>query len=458
MKINFKHLAILAIFMQSLAIAAQPADWPKNPVMYEVNLRHHTAEGTIKAFIPEVEKLHAMGVNILWIMPVQPIGYKKRKAKGDLFVEDIADSILKKKYLGSPYSIQNYTAVNPDYGTTADFKKLVEACHARGMKIILDWVGNHTAWDHAWIQSHPDWYTHNSAGEITDPLNEQGQSIGWTDVADLNYDNEAMQQQMIADMAYWLDSCNIDGFRCDVAMSIPSSFWNKAHQELNKHKSIFMLAESEEHDMGQFTEAFDAYYAWEMHHFLNQIAQGKKTAQSLDTLLKRKYATFPKNVYAMNFITNHDENSWNGTEYERMGKAWKAMAVYTFTIPGIPLLYTGQETGNNKRMRFFEKDTADHASNAKEYETFYTALATLKRNNAALSAIPAHNKGVFLDAKNPNILVYCQKYKGNWVWVAINMSDKAQTIGTKIPKGKVYMEEGIQGKTLEPWGYQIRIK
>ncbi|MFY7848159.1 MAG: alpha-amylase family glycosyl hydrolase, partial [Bacteroidia bacterium] len=215
-----------------------------NPLLYEVNLRQHTPEGTIAAFQAQLDRMTALGVDMIWLMPVQPIGERKRKAKGDLFVEDIADTSLHKQYLGSPYSIRDYRAVNPDFGTLEEFRALVQACHARKIRVILDWVGNHTAWDHPWISTHPDWYTKNANGGITDPLNEQGQSMGWTDVADLDYSNRAMRKEMIAAMRFWLDSTGIDGFRCDVAMSVPADFWEEARQAFSDYKDLFMLAES----------------------------------------------------------------------------------------------------------------------------------------------------------------------------------------------------------------------
>lgn len=446
-------LCIVAAF-SSKKVSSQPSDWPKNPLIYEVNVRQHTEEGTLRGFAREVPKLRELGVNVIWFMPIQPIGMKKRKAKGDLFVEDITDTAMRKKYLGSPYSISNYTAVNPDYGTLSDFKNLVKACHAAGMKVILDWVGNHTAWDHAWITDHPDWYTKDKLGNITDPLNEQGISIGWTDVADLNYSNAEMTNEMVKSMRFWLDSTGIDGFRCDVAMSVPAEFWNKARKELEDGgKKIFMLAESEEHDMGQFKGAFNAYYGWELHHAMNEVAKGKKKALYLDTLLRKKLSTFPTNVYSMNFITNHDENSWNGTEFERMKSAWKAMAVFVFTTPGIPLLYTGQEYGNNIRLKFFEKDTIRPQSDYFDYFGFYKQLGQLRTQTPALGTSAELNTFQSFKSKNNNVLIFKRKLGSEQYWICLNLSEMCFKKAVKLPKGEILL--GTTSRNLNAWDYKV---
>lgn len=451
-----KIIPLILMLAAGLPVSwAQPSDWPKNPIIYEVNLRHHTPEGSLAAFRRELPKLKQLGVNVLWFMPVQPIGEKKRKAKGDLFVEDITDAAEKGRYLGSPYSISDYTQVNPLFGSMDEFKNLVKECHGMGMKVILDWVGNHTSWDHPWISKNPDWYTKDKNGNITDPLNEEGNSMGWTDVADLNYANMDMRKAMIQDMKFWIEQCDMDGFRCDVAMSVPADFWDAARKEIEKVKPIFMLAESEEHDMAQFKGAFNAYYGWEMHHVLNEISHGSKTARRIDTVMVRKMKTFPANVYMMNFITNHDENSWKGTEFERMGPAWKVMAAYTFTAPGIPLLYTGQEYGNSKRLRFFEKDTVRPQTD-QDYFSFYRQLCQLRTSQTALGTTSSLNTWKVIPSGDKNVLVFERKSKGNCVWVCLNMGSASVTPSVKVPKGKILLgNECYQNKKLAPWGYLV---
>lgn len=433
------------------------SDWMPEAIIYEVNLRHHTPEGTLAAFAGQLDSLKDLGVNVLWFMPIQPIGIEKRKAKGDLFAADIKDSMERARYLGSPYSIRNYTEINPDYGTMDEFKSLVKRCHEAGFKVILDWVGNHTSWDHPWISEHPDWYTKNKKGEITDPLNEKGESIGWTDVADLNYDNKDMRKAMASSMKFWVDECDIDGFRCDVAMNVPADFWEYAKNELEKTKPMFMLAESEEHDMRQFDSAFNAYYGWEMHHVMNEIYKGNKTPKYLDTLLQKKSVKFKKDVFAMNFITNHDENSWNGTEFERMGEAWKAMAVFAFTSPGIPLMYTGQEKGLKKRLRFFEKDTVI-ASTDFDYFGFYQQILKIRREHTALWALPENKNVTFIPTANSNLLMFSRENGEDRLRIAINMSIETVKLTPGLPENsKFLLMDGYQREksSLGPWGFVV---
>jgi glycosidase len=442
---------------EAITPSEKVADWMPKAIIYEVNLRHHTPEGTLAAFEKELDSLKELGINLLWFMPIQPIGIEKRKAKGDLFAADIADSIEREKYLGSPYSIMNYTDVNPDYGTLKEFKALVDQCHQKGFKVILDWVGNHTSWDHPWIKAHPDWYTKNKTGEITDPLNEKGESIGWTDVAELNYESKDLWKEMTAAMKFWVDECDVDGFRCDVAMNVPADFWEYAKKELEKSKPVFMLAESEEHDMRQFDTAFNAYYGWEMHHVMNEIYKGNKSPRYLDTLLQSKNKKFKSEVFAMNFITNHDENSWNGTEFERMGEAWKAMAVFAFTTPGMPLMYTGQEKGLKKRLRFFEKDTAV-ASGDFDYFGFYKALLAVRQSNEALWAKPDNKQITFIPTSNPNLLMYTRESGSNKLRVIINMSKETLKVTPNLPENAKYLiMDGYNRdkNTINPWGFVV---
>jgi glycosidase len=294
-------------------------EWAKNAVIYEVNLRQYTPEGTFKAFEQHLPRLKAMGVDILWLMPVNPIGIKNRKGS-----------------LGSYYSIKDYLGINPEFGTLDDFKSLIKKIHALGMHVIIDWVANHTSWDNNLITEHPDWYTHDPGGKIIPPVAD------WTDVADLNYDKKELREYMTNALIYWVKETGIDGFRCDVAGMLPVHFWNEAIPKVKAIKHVFMLAEDETPEMHD--TAFDMTYSWEVYHMMNDIAKGKKTADKMDSVLKKDAAKFPPNAYRMQFTTNHDENSWNGTEYARLGDGAKAFAVMSYTIPGMPLIYSGQES------------------------------------------------------------------------------------------------------------------
>ncbi len=332
-------------------------EWSKNATIYEANIRQITPEGTLKAFEGQLESIQELGIKIIWLMPVQPIGELNRKGG-----------------LGSPYSIKDYTAVNPDFGDLNDFKSLVKRAHELDMKIILDWVANHSAWDNQWTIDHPEYYTKDSLGDFMPP------NPDWSDVLDLNYDNKEMRVAMIDAMKYWVTECDIDGFRCDVAWNVPLDFWNRTREELDAIKPIFILAEAEEENYHE--EAFDMSYGWELMHLLKHVVNGDSTVNSIDKYMLRQKDRFTKNDYRMHFLTTHDENSWNGTIEERFGESEKAIAVLTYTIYGMPLIYSGQEYGNNKALAFFEKDNPTYTQ--PEIFDFYKTLITLNRDNKAL--------------------------------------------------------------------------
>ena len=350
-------------------------------IIYEANIRQYSPEGTFNAFTKDIPKLKELGVSIIWLMPIHPISIKNRKAEGDLMVHDIEDPEVRKKYLGSYYAVADYSAVNPEFGTLEDFRALVKEAHAHNMYVILDWVPNHTGWDHAWISTNPDYYTKNDKNEITDPLNEDGSSIGWTDVADLNYDNPDLHEAMIKQMAYWVEEEGIDGFRCDVAGSVPLKFWRKAIPALRAIDTVFMLAEAWEPEL-LHDNLFEMAYAWEGHHVMNQIAKGEKSAAEWDAYITRKTQQYEANDILMNFVTNHDENSWNGTIQERMGPNANLFTVLSCLTPGMPLIYSGQEYDLNHRLKFFEKDSIPKTKGS-SWELL-TKLANLKTTREAL--------------------------------------------------------------------------
>lgn len=341
-----------------------PPEWTRSAAIYEINVRQYTPEGTISALIPHIPRLRSLGVDVVWVMPIQPIGVARRKG-----------------VLGSPYSVSSYTEVNPAFGTKADFRSFVEASHEAGLRVVLDWVPNHTAFDHPWITQHPDWYVHRADGSIMNARDGENHETDWTDVAELNYDNPDMRRAMIADMRYWLEAMDVDGFRCDVASGVPTDFWIGARAELSRVKrDLFWLAEAE--DPALYV-AFDMTYGWQFHHLLNELAQGKRPTSDIDAYLAQQAARYPSNAYRMYFTSNHDENSWNGSEFERMGANHQAAFVLSSTMSeSMPLLYTGQEASLNKRLRFFEKDTVDW--NGPSLGSFYASTIDLKHRNAAL--------------------------------------------------------------------------
>ncbi|MEZ4874623.1 MAG: alpha-amylase family glycosyl hydrolase [Flavobacteriaceae bacterium] len=355
----------------------------ESAVIYEANIRQYSPEGTFNAFSKDIPQLKELGVKIIWLMPIYPISMEKRKAKGDLLVADIEDPEERKKYLGSPYAVANYTEVNPDMGTMEDFAKLVETAHENGMYVVLDWVPNHTGWDHEWITTHPEYYTKNAKGEITDPIQDNGEPWGWTDVADLNYDNQEMRQAMINEMLYWVTEQNIDGFRCDVAHGVPLDFWEKCIPTLREKKALFMLAEAELPYLMTGENLFDMSYAWEGHHVLNEIAQGKANVKRFDAYMDSIAVKFEKDDILMNFVTNHDENAWAGYLKERMGDASETMTALTYLMPGMPLIYSGEEYDMNYRLSFFGKDTIPKTKGV--MWPLLEQLGQLKNNESALN-------------------------------------------------------------------------
>jgi len=449
---KFKNLFFIPILALAL-FACQPAvktnpvttgipEWTKNSVLYEVNIRQYTPEGTFKAFETHLPRLKELGVDILWIMPIHPISEKNRKGS-----------------LGSYYAVKDYKGINPEFGTLEDFKGLVNKAHEMGFKVIIDWVANHTGWDNQWITDHKDWYTQDSLGNVVPP------NPDWSDIADLNFDSQPMRRAMIDAMDYWVKETNIDGFRCDVAWGVPQDFWEAATASLDSIKPVYMLAEDEDHP-ALLEKAFESNYAWRLHHILNEVAQGKKTAADI-----QKYYTDSVNKYApgafpMQFITNHDENSWQGTEYERMGEAVKTFATLTFIIEGIPLLYSGQEAGLNKRLLFFEKDTINWSN--LEMQKYYQSLISLKKSNAALWNGTAGAPMVFVETSAPqNMLAFTREKDKNQVLAVFNLSAQSVEATIQMPQAGDYteyfsgqsmrLEKGSTIK-LDKWGYQVFVR
>lgn len=415
---------------ESTVIVQGPGEYLSDAVIYEVNLRQYTPEGTIAAFRKELGQLKKLGVKVLWFMPIQPIGELNRKGS-----------------LGSYYSIKDYTSVNPEFGTMDEFKALVKECHEMGFKVILDWVGNHSAFDHRWVEEHPGWYTRDSSGNIIPPVAD------WSDVADLNYNAAGLRNAMKEAMKFWVKECDIDGFRCDVAFMVPSDFWSDVRRSLDSLKPVFMLAEAEEHDMGLYKSAFDAYYGWELHHVMNEVAKGKKDVTDFDSVYQKKKKVFGKRIYSMNFITNHDENSWNGTEYERLGEKWKAMAVLSYMWPGIPLLYTGQEKGLNKRLRFFDKDTVLAAENANMYFDFYRQLNDLKKSQESLY-ISTDTTDFQIKQLAEGVAQLERKNGNNRLSAILNFSDQTYSLQGTMDKNPI-LQGGYNQGALAPNGYVI---
>lgn len=415
--------------------------WTKDAVIYEVNLRQYTKEGTIKAFMEELPRLDSLGVDILWFMPIHPISEKNRKGR-----------------MGSYYSIQDYEAVNPDLGSEADFKALVDEAHRRGLYVILDWVANHTGWDHPWLEKHPEWYSQDSSGQIIMPA-----GTDWSDVADLNYENQDMQESMIRALEYWVKEFDIDGYRCDMAGMVPTAFWERARKRLDALKPLFMLAEDES-NLSLLEYAFEANYGWSMHHVMNAVAQGEEGVDAFDKYFAEHRDSMLEGRFSMHFITNHDENSWQGTEFERMGDAVEAFAAFSFTIPGMPLIYTGQEFGNRRQLKFFEKDifTRDRP----ELQKFYQNMISLKKNNPALhnGAYGGDFQTIAIEGAD-RIYAFSRTKGGNTVVAIFNFSNKEAHFSLKNLSKEGSYRDYLKGEdlilsnqkqiTLGPWAYLL---
>ncbi len=378
-------------------------EWAKDAVIYEVNVRQYTKEGTFAAFSEHLQTLKDMGINTLWFMPIHPISETRRSGT-----------------LGSYYSITDYREVNPEFGTKADFKALVDQAHGMGFHIMMDWVANHTGWDCAWIQDHPDWYTRGANGEITDPV-----GMGWPDVADLNYDNMEMRAEMIACMKYWVEEFDIDGFRCDYAAGVPVDFWEAARGEIEKVKPVLMLAEDSD-SRALLKYAFDLNYNWELYDTLRYVVIGNKRANDVRYQIPKNY---PDGTYRLNFLNNHDKNSWERTITGAFGKeALPAMFCLIYTIPGIPLIYTGDEIGLDHKIAFMEKDPVNWNSSDVSYRELLAELGSIRGGNPALHAGNYGGAIEYLDLDVDSVLAFTREAHGNKVTCIFNLYKKESTI------------------------------
>lgn len=390
-------------------------EWSRNAVIYEVNLRQFTESGKASDFAKELPRLKDLGVDILWFMPIHPISKQDRKGT-----------------LGSYYAVADYTAFNPEFGTIEEFKDVVKQAHDQGMKVILDWVPNHSGRDNKWVTEHPDWYEKDSLGNMKGVYD-------WTDVYVFDYSNPEMRKGMIDAMKFWLTEVGVDGFRCDVAGEVPTDFWDEARPQLqNAKEDLFMLAEASKPELQK--NGFDMGYNWPMKDLFSEIAatsgqytfkgsDGKvrefpeKHAVDIVTMVQNQSEEYPKDTYLMNMVTNHDLNSWEGTEFDRLGNLTDAFAVLSYTLPGMPLIYTGQETGMNRAFEFFEKDKAPQWEPRNEYFTFYQNLNRLKHNQAALAAGLEGGEMVSYAAGSPDVIAFSREKDGSKVVVLANLGN-----------------------------------
>lgn len=431
-------------------------EWSRNAVIYEVNLRQYTEGGTVKEFEGQLQRLKELGVDILWFMPVHPISQDGRKGE-----------------LGSYYAVQDYTAFNPEFGTIDEFKDVVKKAHSLGMKVILDWVPNHTGRDNRWVTEHPDWYAKDSLGNMYGPYD-------WTDVYKLDYNNKEMRAAMVDAFKFWLTEVDVDGFRCDVAGEVPTDFWDEARPQLDSVKEVFMLAEASKPELQ--ANGFDMGYNWPMKDLFSEIAatsgqytfkdaEGNmrsfpaKHAVAIDSLLAVQEKQYPRDTYLMNMITNHDLNSWEGTEQERLGNLSDAFAVLSYTLPSMPLIYTGQETGMNRAFEFFKKDVPPVWEPRNSYFEFYQKLNHLKHTQPALQAGIDGGEVVRYPTESDDLYIFSRSVDNTTVYVFVNLGASAADVKYKdaAPQGDKTTVNFFTGVTeefptsLQPGEYKVYV-
>ncbi|MCH5214530.1 MAG: alpha-amylase [Muribaculaceae bacterium] len=405
--------ALFAALVLPAAAAVPAPDWMSNAVIYEANLRQGTTERNLKGLQKELPRLKDLGVDIIWLMPIHPISEKNRKGE-----------------LGSYYAVQDYKAVNPEFGTFEDLKEFVSTAHGLGLKVILDEVCNHTGADNAWVTEHPEYYAKDADGNMISPFD-------WTDVYKLDYTNPGTRAAMTDALKFWIEEADIDGYRCDVAMEVPVDYWEEVIPQLRAIKPVFMLAEASEPAL--MVNAFNADYAWPMKDVFNAIAftqgvneyakrEGKTYeptyATAIFDLLKRQEKEYPAGAIHMNMVTNHDLNSWEGTEMERYGAGLGTFAILSYTLPGMPMMYTGQEVGFNHPFEFFVQDpvTPDYTSN--DFTTFYEMLNALKATHQALNVNNPEGEMVQYTTISPNVAAFSRTAPGDVVTVMANLGNE----------------------------------
>ena len=420
---------------KSESVSSHP-EWIMQGDIYEVNVRQYTPEGTLNSFAKHLDRLKEMGVQTIWFMPINPISLVDRKGS-----------------LGSYYAVSDYTALNPEFGTMADFIQIVKSIHSKGMKVIIDWVPNHTGADHRWLTEQPDFFVKDKNGKAA-------MAVDWADTRQLDYKNTVMQDSMIAAMKFWISKTDIDGFRCDVAWNVPADFWRKCIPQLKSMKSIFMLAEGDSAYLPQ--SGFDAVYPWHMFKMMEKIAKGTRPAFGLDSVKNESDKLYPENTIQMYFTSNHDENSWNNADYGTFpGPVHEPFAVFTQTMANsVPLIYGGQEEPVLRAIKFFDKDpmTFEKLQRA----DFYKTLLHLRKSSMARSADASFRK---INAGDEKAVYAFVREKGNEkVLVILNLSNSEQSITIKdktllrnarnVFKGTVAPLSNKEWK-MKPWGYEV---
>lgn len=418
-------------------------EWSKNATIYEVNVRQYTPEGNFEAFKKHLPRLKAMGIDIIWLMPIHPIGELKRKGS-----------------LGSYYSVKDYYGVNPEFGTLDEFKALVDTIHEMGMYVIIDWVANHSAWDNPLAKEHPEWYTHTKSGDF-----QPTPWYDWDDIIDFDYNQPVIRQYMTEVMKYWVRETNIDGYRCDVGGFIPVDFWENLRSELDSIKPVFMLAEWESRDLHK--KAFDMTYSWSLWEKMHAAAKENKGIGGLIEYLAHDVNTFPHGAYRMTFTDNHDKNSWEGNPYANFGEALEASQVLAALVNGMPLVYSGQEAGLARSLAFFDKDEIEWKKHPSA--TLYAKLFELKHKNQALwnGAYGGEMVRIFNDQmdkiisfereKYDDAVVLIINYSNQKTTVVLNTSDCIGTYTSYFDNESISLK-GNDNFDLGPWEYKVLAK
>lgn len=418
-------------------------DWSKNATIYEVNVRQFTPEGTFKAFESHLPRIKNMGIDIIWLMPIHPIGVEKRKGT-----------------LGSYYSVKDYYGINPEFGTKEDFKHLIDKIHSMGMYVIVDWVANHSSWDNPLAKEHPEWYTKTEDGNF-----QPTPWYDWDDVIDFDYEQPGIRKYMTEALVYWIKDFNIDGYRCDTAGFLPTDFWDNAREEMDAVKPVFMLAEWDSKDL--LKNAFDMTYSWALFDKMTAVTRDKKSMAGLVEYMAHDVSTFPRDGYRMVFTDNHDMNSWNHNMYYNFGDGLEASMVLCGTVNGMPLVYGGQEAGLNRSLKFFDKDLIDWSK--MPYENLYKKLFDLKHQNQALWN--GKEGGVMVrifNDKLDQVISFSRTKDNDKVVTIINYSDKPTTVKlnsknqkgtyTELFSGEKITLNGDDVFELKPWQYYVLVK
>jgi glycosidase len=415
-------------------------EWSKKAVLYQINTRQFTPEGTFNAAEKQLPRLKELGVDILWLMPIHPIGEKNRKGS-----------------LGSPYAVKDYFGVNPEFGTKEDFRSFVQAAHRQGFKVILDWVANHTAWDNPLHEQHPDWYEKDWKG-----ANRPTPWWDWSDIIDLDYSKPGLRQYMTSALTYWVREFGVDGYRADVAGYVPLDFWENARAELDAIKPVFMLAEFDHRDI--HARAFDASYAWKWNNAMHDIAVGKADTGALFGFYSEHESAFPKAAMRMTYTENHDQNAWEGTQFERFRDGLNNAIVLSFIGEGIPLIHNGQEAGNERRLKFFEKDPITWR-NHKNEALFKKLIAYRDAHPSLWNAPWGATMTPVVNTAPGKVLSFVREKDGDRILALFNMSSAPQSFGftdgptvgryTDFADGKALTIAADTQITLPAWSYRL---